>query len=240
MNKKIFLLVCIFALVSSKIAAASFEIGVAAGYDYNFYDIKTQYAYDFRYTNGGGLTVGVPTKTRFNDWLGLRTDLVYLQKNYSMHRSGGWAGSYTNYTNHYLQLPVMANFSFGGERLRGYVNVGGYVGAWLASRRQGENVQSGQDLSVFGALGNGNHSPYKFDEKREFTPEDSRVDAGLAGSLGIEWKANDRFALFLETGCNYGLVSTHKICGKVSPNPTYNTTVFVQLGLLISTEKIKK
>ena len=50
-----------------------------------------------------------------------------------MHRSGYVAGFHSEWSNNYLSLPIVAQFSFGGKRLRGFVNGGGYLGYWLSS-----------------------------------------------------------------------------------------------------------
>lgn len=61
-------------------AAAQWKVGLNAGYTYNSYSIDTQYAYDFNYDGLGGLTVGIPVEYGILDWLTVRADLTYLQK----------------------------------------------------------------------------------------------------------------------------------------------------------------
>ena len=103
----------------------------------NTLDMDTGYAYDLRYEARDGFTVGIPVQYDFRDWFGLRADLVFVQKGQKMHRTDTYNAIHTDTRNNYLQLPVMASFSFGGERLRGFLNAGGYVGGWLSSHRKG-------------------------------------------------------------------------------------------------------
>ena len=98
-------------------AAAQWKVGVSAGYAYNQYSIDTQYAYDFNFDGRGGVTVGIPVEYGILDWLAVRADFVYLQKGYSMQRA--YDQGFRDRRDHYLSLPVMARFSFGGEKLRG-------------------------------------------------------------------------------------------------------------------------
>lgn len=95
--------------------------------------MRTTCAYEAR----DGFTVGIPVQYDFRDWFGLRADLVFVQKGQKMHRTDTYNAIHTDTRNNYLQLPVMASFSFGGERLRGFLNAGGYVGGWLSSHRKG-------------------------------------------------------------------------------------------------------
>lgn len=95
-------------------AAAQWKVGLNAGYTYNSYSIDTQYAYDFNYDGLGGLTVGIPVEYGILDWLAVRADLAYLQKGHTMSRV--YNPTYRDRRDHYLSLPVMARFSFGGER----------------------------------------------------------------------------------------------------------------------------
>ena len=116
-------------------AAAQWKVGVSAGYAYNQYSIDTQYAYDFNFDGRGGVTVGIPVEYGILDWLAVRADFVYLQKGYSMQRA--YNQGYRDRRDHYLSLPVMARFSFGGEKLRGFLHAGGYMGYWADSRVKG-------------------------------------------------------------------------------------------------------
>ena len=163
-------------------AAAQWKVGLNAGYTYNSYSIDTQYAYDFNYDGLGGLTVGIPVEYGILDWLAVRADLTYLQKGHTMSRV--YDPTYRDRRDHYLSLPVMARFSFGGEKVRGFLHAGGYMGYWAKSRVQGmersnssilDDLLADKDPTVFVAY---DHK-YEFNSKR-----DNRFDAGLVGGVG--------------------------------------------------------
>ena len=117
--------------------AQKWRAGVTVGGDINYYDIDKQYQYDWRYHNAKGLTVGVTGQYQFNDWFALRADINYTQKNYSQYRTGRAFCENYKHHNSYVQLPLMASFSFGGERLRGFLNVGAYGAYWAGGRITG-------------------------------------------------------------------------------------------------------
>lgn len=222
MRRKLFISVCFAALTTLPAAAATWFMGFEGGYNYNDYNIETNYAYDMRYKGAGGITVGIPMQLDVVDWFALRMDLQYVQKNHKMYRTHAYKSIYTDTHDHYLQLPILLDFSFGGEKVRGYVGVGGYVGCWAASHREGTALSITTD-----GLKN-----YMFDEYRKLDKRhNSRFDAGLAGNLGIRLKIDDRMAFHAETDFYYGLVSTEKTKGLVAPNPRYNTTYTVLIGI---------
>lgn len=231
--KRTLLLLCLTAISSLPAMAVKWFIGFEGGYNYNDYSIETNYAYDMRYRGAGGISAGIPVRLDVVDWFAVRMDLQYLQKNHTMHRTHSYEGIYTNTCNHYLQLPIRLDFSFGGERVRGYVGVGGYVGCWLASHREGTTV-SATNLPI-GFLGGGY---YDFNEYRELdTKHDNRFDSGLAGTLGIQVKIDERMSFFAETEFFYGLISTEKTKDLIAPTPRYNTTYSLQVGLLFSLDR---
>lgn len=228
------------ALASAMPATAQWRVGLTAGYSRNTLNMDTGYAYDMRYEARDGFTVGIPVQYDFRDWFGLRADLTFVQKGQKMHRTDLYNGVYTNTRNNYLQLPVMANFSFGGERLRGFVNAGGYVGGWLSSHRDGVTTRffGDENGGDDGMLSPGNS--YEFDEKVPFdSRRDNRFEAGLVGGVGVSYRVAPRVELQAEGRCYYALTDMQKNYMKFRV-PRYNTTFVVQVGCSIILGKTDK
>ena len=210
-------------------ANAQWKVGVEAGYDYNFYHIDTQYAYDFRYEGRGGITVGIPVEYGILDWLAVRADLIYMQRGYKMHRA--YNRTFQNRRDQYLSLPIMARFSFGGEKVRGFLHAGGYVGYWLKGSLNGleisntsdfDKVINGEDGDVFFPYSH----DYSFNSKR-----DNRFDAGLVGGIGVSYHVMPQLEVEVEGRCYYGLTSTTKDYMEYGKQPRYNTTVAILAGV---------
>ena len=168
-------LACIVAaltMLPAVCAHAQWRVGVTGGADYNVFSMDRQYLDDYRIDGRWGATLGITGQYSFNDWLGVRADLNWTQKNYRKHRMVLWQMDY-KYRNDYLQLPVMATFNVGGHRLRGFCNLGAYGGYWLSSHRKGT------DYSYFGSY------MMPFSERVSFDNEvDRRWDFGLVGGIG--------------------------------------------------------
>lgn len=227
--KPLFLFLLLFSVLP---VSAQWSAGLSLGYANNTLNTDTGYAYDRRYESMGGLSIGIPVQYQFTDWFGLRAEAVYIQKGYKMHRTGILNAIYTNTRNHYLQVPLLADFSFGGERLRGFLHAGGFLGGWLSSRRQGVTVR---ELSDENGDENGLVTPeneYRFNEKAPFdSRRDNRFEAGLAGGVGLSYRVLPYLRLELEGRCYYSLTDLQKNYMK-SLVPRYNTTFVIQAGCL--------
>ena len=142
-----------FALMTTLFADAQWRVGVTAGADYNVFSIDKQYMTDVLFDGRWGVTYGVTGQYNFTDWFGVRADFNLTQKNYRMHRANIEEVD-LKYRNTYLQLPVMASFSFGGKKLRGFCNLGVYGGYWVHSYRSGKDINSftGQSFDIKGKV----------------------------------------------------------------------------------------
>ena len=206
------------ALLTAMTAQAQWRVGVTGGADYNVFSMDQQYMTDYKVDGRWGVTLGVTGQYDVNDWLGVRADLNWTQKNYRHSRV---VYSDVNYklTNNYLQLPVMASFRFGGERLRGFCNLGVYGAYWLNSNRKGSDWNSFANKTT------------EFDEKVDFyDTRDQRWDCGLVGGIGLEYLITNHWAAQAEVRYYYSTTSTTKQCMR-NKDYRYNSTTAVQLGI---------
>ena len=68
-------------------------------------------------------------------------------------------------------LPMMADFSFGGRKLRGHAYAGGFGSYWMEAWMEGKTYWMTDYYVYFD----------DFSEKREFNREDQRFIAGAVG-----------------------------------------------------------
>lgn len=154
---------------------------------------------------------------QFNQWFGIRSGLQLLSKNYATEKVVNGAGDPqyldTRHSDMYLQLPVMADFSFGSEVVRVHVMFGGYAGWWCSQYRNGY-IYSPEGTSGMGWK-------YGFEEGL-----DSRFDAGLAGGASISLRVTPKWQLHFGGDYFYGLVSC-----KQDPCKLYNKTSAFEMGM---------
>jgi len=214
-------LLTLVALVLPSLAFAQWRVGVNGGATYNHSTISKHYMTDYQWKDRWGVTLGVMGQYDVNDWLGVRAELDWTQKNYRLTRQILSNLDY-KYVNNYLQLPVMASFSFGGKQLRGFCNAGVYGGYWLTSGREGTDFN------------NSSEKVYEFSEDIKFNSErDQRFDFGFVGGIGVEYRFCQRWAAQVEMRYYYSTVSTQKDYMRLS-DPRYNSTLGVQAGLWYS------
>ena len=214
-------LITFIALVLPSLAFAQWRVGVNGGATYNHSTISKHYMTDYQWKDRWGVTLGVMGQYDVNDWLGVRAELDWTQKNYRLTRQIFSNLDY-KYVNNYLQLPVMASFSFGGKQLRGFCNAGVYGGYWLTSGREGTDFN------------NSSEKVYEFSEDIKFNSErDQRFDFGFVGGIGVEYRFCQRWAAQVEMRYYYSTVSTQKDYMRLS-DPRYNSTLGVQAGLWYS------
>jgi len=214
-------LITFIALVLPSLAFAQWRVGVNGGATYNHSTISKHYMTDYQWKDRWGVTLGVMGQYDVNDWLGVRAELDWTQKNYRLTRQILSNLDY-KYVNNYLQLPVMASFSFGGKQLRGFCNAGVYGGYWLTSGREGTDFN------------NSSEKVYEFSEDIKFNSErDQRFDFGFVGGIGLEYRFCQHWAAQVEMRYYYSTVSTQKDYMRLS-DPRYNSTLGVQAGLWYS------
>lgn len=202
-------------------AQAQWRLGINGGATWNHYSIDKKYQTDYRYPSQWGGTAGIYTQYNFLDWLGLRAGAAFVQRNYRHTRAVYSTLLNMCYENNYLLFPVTANFSFGGQQVRGFMNAGVYGGAWLNCRRHGTDAVS---------VGPG--SVKQTDEQVTLNAtKDQRGDFGFTGGVGIEYRFHAHWAAQIEATCYYSVVSATKQYMEHVKDYRYHTTIGLQAGI---------
>jgi hypothetical protein len=207
-------------------------IGLEWGYAHNMLYSSTGYRAFTQYENGAGFSIGIPAQFRLFDWLTLGSGLQYIQKNYALSRSVFGDDIRSEWTNSYLELPLMARFSFGGEKLRGFLNTGVYIGLWLDSHIKGTALRGSDNY----------FEPAKiyYESYDETVPMDNRRDnqfeAGLLVGAGLQYRLENKIMpciFFLEGRFYYGLTDMQKNY-MLQMTPRINDTISIQMGVLLN------
>ena len=216
MKNKILLLGAMLLMLTT-VAHAQWRVGATIGTSANHYRMDRQYMSDYHINDRWGLTMGVTGQYDFTEWLGVRADFNWTQKNHRVLRDR--IPMDYKYVNNYLQLPVMASFSFGGQKLRGFCNLGVYGGYWLSSN------YSGVDYNSF--VG----APYDVKGHVDFNSDrDQRWDCGFVGGLGVEYRFARHWGAQVEARYYYSTTSVQKQYMRVK-DYRYNSTLALQAGV---------
>lgn len=219
-------LLCLLLTIN---AHAQLSIGLSGGYARNHLYTSVGYRTYTQYQPADGFSLSVPLKYTVNDWLAVQAEAQFVQKNYQLIRSEFFEGIYNATTNQYLQLPLMGHFSFGGRKLKGFVNLGGYAGYWATSTNKGvaaglslqptENPQRYLDFYQNIAY----DEPYAFDNRK-----DRRFELGWLTGLGVSYQLS-RYNVFVEGRYSQAILDQQKNYMN-NQIPRYNQTYILQIG----------
>lgn len=216
--KKIIVSVLV-VLVAYSVFASDFSLGFSAGFNYTEPN-RTKDWTDRKFSGKSDFSSAVITEWKVNDWFSLRSGVDLLVKAYKQEQP--LLGCYTDYRDLYMDIPFLADFSFGSEKFRGHTYIGAYVGLWLCEGTKGKS----QTMSD--ALSDEIYHKYDFDSEK-----DSRFNAGIAGGLGFSASVSKKISLMTDAMLYYDLTSSVKQYG-TREEYRYNTSVAVRLGMTYS------
>lgn len=200
----------LFFIFTSFIVSAQWRIGVYGGGDLCYRSLHTGNWITNTHTAKIGGLAGVNGQYNFKEWLGVRADLNLQFRNYNSKDTT------LNYRNRYLTFPIMANISMGNDRLRGYVNIGGYLGYWTAKKQM---LSDNDDYSADPEI------------KYDFSDTDKRYDAGLVGGLGVSFVCTESIVINLEGMMYYGRLDNGTNALKPGKYPSYDVVMCLNFGI---------
>ena len=219
-NYLLILTVILFGLTATQ-ANAQWAVGIKDGWTRTSADRTNLGRIDESYSPMNGYDVGIQAQYSFVDWMAIRVDVDYMRRSHRMDRNLPFTSEvFTEYRNDYLMFPVMADFSFGGNVLRGHLLCGGYGGYWLKTNVKGKSLSTAIIDNFI----------VDFDEKRAFTSEDQRFTAGLVGGAVLTVEASDHIGVNIDALYYYDLVSYNKGYAHLS-DPRYLNTFSLSLGV---------
>lgn len=203
---------------------SKFSIHIGGGFGNNTHVVDMLYARDMRFHPLSGKSAMMGMQWHPKGWVSLVGEVAYVQKNYMMYREGYKVNNVQTKTmNDYLSVPIMAQFSIGGN-FRAFANMGGYCGYWLKSHRSGFTMSMNNIIY-------GETTADSFDEDVVFDEtKDNRFDAGLCYGLGLAATIAKKVDLSFEARCYYGLTDIQKQY-MTFLNPRYNTTWMFQFAV---------
>ncbi|MBQ7531752.1 MAG: outer membrane beta-barrel protein [Paludibacteraceae bacterium] len=191
-------------------------LGAAIGATYNWQTRDAGYAYDRAYSGAWGAHAGITGTYMVQNWLSIRADILFTQKNYRMDRMRTdllIKDIHSDYMCHYVQLPVMADWTFGSEDVKSHIYTGAYAAAWVGGNVNRQTIMQN-------------------DERRsryEFTPEDNRADGGLVGGVGVSWDPLPYLRVGAEAMFYYSMANTLKKQA-IMYDTRYNNTIVIGIS----------
>lgn len=199
---------------------AQWQTSIKAGVNITASDHSQAGRVDETYSAGTSWITGVTVQYNFLEWLALRAEIDVADRTHRMDRNIRYLDPvYTEYHNTYLMVPVLADFSFGGKKVRGHMYAGGFAGWWMGAGRQGTTFWM-TDYKVYFT---------QFNERMGFNNEHRRLTAGLTAGTGISYNFNGKWGISLDAIYFHDLVSYRKDSSFI-PDTRYLSSISATFG----------
>lgn len=216
-------------------AAAQWKVGVSSGYTRSNLITDNAYFYDVKYQSLGGFSVGIPLQYQVQDWLSFQMEMNYTQQNYTTKRSYYYAPLKDATYNSFLEIPLMTEFSFGMEKIRGFVHLGVYGSYWLSSKMKGTYISEEYDYDRVNPGGvdlSDNYLILNYSGEREFNSKaDNRFLMGYLMGVGLTYQVMEDLQLGLEGRYYYGVSDLQKNYSRMQ-TPKYLESFVLKISLM--------
>jgi opacity protein-like surface antigen len=217
-------------IVISVSAKAQIYIGVESGLTKNYLNADIS---DLSYTTKKplyGFNIAVPIDCRINHSLSIRSSVSYVQKNYSLNRTGDFKGIYQEFKNSYLQIPLLVAIQKKIKDLSFFLQAGGYGAYW------NDGIVKGTIPNIFSVSSNENDTETEsfnltsYNEKYSFDKrKDNRLEFGFVVGCGMDYALNKKSFLRIEADY-YDSVTDQQKNYMPAQYPRKNQTVTLLLG----------
>lgn len=163
-----------------------------------------------------GITGGVALNVGVSDAFSIQPELLFVQKGVKFEGNGGEQNIIINY----LEVPVLAKYSFGSESVKAYVNAGPSIGFGIGGKNKAEagGIEAEEDVT-FGTSGlNGGEDTF-----------DNALDFGIQFGAGVGFGLGSG-QVVLDVRYGLGLTNLFK-----APDGVDNEQVKSQNGVLAVT-----
>ena len=208
-------------------ATGKWAIGISAAPTINTHVSSLAYMKNYTYVPQLSMSYGVDVRYQPYKWLGVRTGIYRIPKNYVLNQSDTIKmgdnplefarGELSR--NMYVNVPFMADLSV-GKKVRYHLFLGGYVGYWYGGSIMGSAMplMLTSESSIY-------EGDYVFDSRR-----DNRFEAGINYGLGLSIPCFSHFGIDVNMLWYYGLTDMQKNTTR-QHIPHYNTTFLLQAGI---------
>ncbi len=211
-------------------------LGLEGGWSSNYLITNISNLSFTKYDPKSGYFVAIPLQYDINNWLAIYSDPGLIQKNYRYIRTGFFQGIQETHTNTYVQIPLNARFSFGGTKLKGFLDAGIFGAYWATGHVNGvqpnilnpvSSYTTSNPASIFDLV-----NRYDFNERYQFnSSKDNRYEFGGILGVGIQYDL-PRFKIFIE-GKKIQPITDQQKKYMTNQVPRYNSTYLFSAGCMI-------
>jgi Outer membrane protein beta-barrel domain len=146
-----------------------------------------------------GLLVGGQFDYWFNRSWAMSFQLIYDQKGAHADGNDNY-GSYSDWTDRYLEIPILAKLSFGDGSVRPYIFAGPSFGVLISSIEKMHYL--GGSGFVLGIA-----TPHEIDTTADITDSTSKIDFSIVAGAGVSVTLTSGLQLFFDAAYAFGLAN---------------------------------
>ncbi len=170
-----------------------------------------------------GAMAGVSIRYTEEKYFGLIAEINWSQR--------GWKENFEEYpfnysrTLTYIQVPLLTHIYFGGDKFKGFVNLGPEFGYMI-----GESVSANFDYKNISSV-SGFPSKNRMNEQM-YTEISNKFDYGISAGLGMEFIAKRRHSFLLEARYYFGIGNIFPSKKKDTFGASRGMSIMVSLGYM--------
>lgn len=199
--KKLYLIVA--AAMGMALAAEAQTVSIGPRVGVNFATVRAtdgdeeiRDAYNDAVENNAGIQFGAVVNFGVSDMFSIQPEVLYSQRGFtaeeSLFEDEPLGDISIDMRMNYLEVPVLAKLSFGGENVKGFVTAGPSVAYWM----------SGKTKTSF--AGEEEEEDYEFDDEYVDGVKENRLDIGASIGVGMAYRLGPG-ALNLDIRYGFGL-----------------------------------
>lgn len=189
---------------------------------------------------GGFLSIGIDVPIKKEN-IYLSSAVSFIQKSYTIKRTGYLSGIYESHNNNYIQTPLLLKYKITGiKKFDFYLTGGFYIAFWVTGKEKGKNLNVYESIDSVNSYNNQvtstiSLSPYDVNYQFNNT-KDNRIEVGLNYGTEVHYKFSKQ--IIFECGIDYyNSLSDQQKKYMINQPQKYNQTILFSMGVIFKTVK---
>lgn len=229
------LILTIIVILFYRISNAQFSVGCDFGFNINHLDTDISNRSFTKNTNKIGYNTSLLIDYKISKSINIQTGFSFIEKNYSLERTGYYEGIFQSFNNIYMQMEFFSQIkALQLNRLQLKLNTGTYTAFWCQSQINGviPNIYDTNNEIDNNGVVIQNFNLTKYSENYEFNKvKDNRIEFGLISGLDLIYNITIKNRAFFRANYYFSLTDQQKKYMAIQ-NSRINKTISFSFGFM--------